>query len=458
MAAGFQAIVFVTRRKELIGISLLGLLFFQLQGPRTLMAGEILTLEQGIEIAMDNNPGLKAAGSSVKVANQGVREARGRFFPRIDVSESFVRTNGPGEVFWTQLSQERFSLSEFAAANPNDPDPITNYMTRVTLSQPLYAGGRIHSGYQISKLQRDAAVHSREHTRQAIVREFTAAYYGALLAERFIAVAEQARTAVEAHTKMAADLLAEGMALRSDYLQARVHLSEVEARWITARNQRRLALANLNRIMGRDQGREVQLVEQERPETDGPENLEQLIEAARKDHPALRRMALMAETAEKGIEVARAGFLPDLNFVAQYNRNDQDFIGDDGEYWTVMAVANINLFEGFGAKARVARATAEKEMLNNQVSQSAQGIELEVRRAYHNLEEAGARLAVARRAVGEAEETMAIIEDRYGAGMARITELLDTESALTQARTNAARAKYDLSIAGADLDLAVGRL
>lgn len=439
--------------------SLLMILVSLAVGIPDLPGAESLTLKEGIQKTLLNNPALKASDHSVEAAEQAVLESRGAFLPRIDLSESFLRTTGPGEVFWTELSQERFSLSDFAMTNPNDPDPITDYSTQVSLVQPVYAGGKIRSGYEISKLKREAAEAGRERTRQEVIREFTAAYFGALLADRFMQVAERARSAVQAHVKMAQDLLDQGMALRSDFLRARVHLSEAEARLITARNRKQLAAANLNRIMGGDQGTEYDLVEEEGAvESVAMEEMDRLIEEARQSRPDLAGLALMERTAEKGVRMARASYLPSLNLVARYNQNDRDFLGEDGEYWTLMAVANLNLFEGFSSRARIHRAQAEKAKMKSLITQAVQGIELEVRSAYLNVQEAEARLDIAHRAVTEAEESMKIVEDRYGSGMGGITEVLDTESALTLARTNEVKARYDLNIARTDLDLAVGRL
>lgn len=445
-----------TKGKILAGLTVLLLLHF---GTAFSFGADILTLQQGIDTALKNHPALKAADYSVKAAEEAVREARGGFLPRIDLSESLMRTTGPGEVFWTELSQERFSLSDFAMTNPNDPDAITNYNTQITLVQPVYAGGKLRTGYQISKLQRGAAENGREQNRQKVIREFTAAYLNALLTGRFVEVAEKAMTAVQAHVKMAQDLFGQGMVLRSDLLRAQVHLSEVEARLITAENQRKLAAANLNRIMGVDQGRAYELVEEEiSPGATEGEELPRLIEEAKKNRPYLARLTLMEETSERGVTLARSSYLPRINLVARYNRNDRDFLGNDGEYWSLMAVANINLFEGFSSRARVHRAKAEAARMSSLVTQAEDGVELEVRRASLNMDEAEARLNIARRAVSEAEESMEIVEDRYRNGMGRITELLDTETALTRARTHEARARYDLSMARTDLDFAVGRL
>jgi len=123
-----------------------------------------------------------------------------------------------------------------------------------------------------------------------------------------------------------------------------------------------------------------------------------------------------------------------------------------------MAVAGINLFEGGSGKARALKAVAEKDRISSFLARAVQGVELEVRKAFLERQEAEARLKVAREMVSEAEESLRMIEDRYRSGMAHVTELLDTETALSEARTRLAKALYDVEVSRTDLDLAVGRL
>jgi outer membrane protein TolC len=88
----------------------------------------------------------------------------------------------------------------------------------------------------------------------------------------------------------------------------------------------------------------------------------------------------------------------------------------------------------------------------------ASAIGLEVRDAFLALKTARERLAVAQTAVGQAEESLRIVQDRYDAGLTTIVELLDSETALTAARTNLTRARYEASVGQARLDLSLGTL
>ncbi|MBI4571747.1 MAG: TolC family protein, partial [candidate division NC10 bacterium] len=85
-------------------------------------------------------------------------------------------------------------------------------------------------------------------------------------------------------------------------------------------------------------------------------------------------------------------------------------------------------------------------------------IALDVRDAFLAVHTARQRVAVARDAVTHAEESLRIVQDRYEAGLTTIVELLDSETALTAARTNLTRTLYDATVGQARLDLSLGAL
>ncbi len=85
-------------------------------------------------------------------------------------------------------------------------------------------------------------------------------------------------------------------------------------------------------------------------------------------------------------------------------------------------------------------------------------VELDVRRAYLQLNDAEERLKVTTQAIGQAEESLREIEVRYRGQTATITELVDAQVALSNARVRRTNAQADLEIARASLERAIGRL
>jgi outer membrane protein TolC len=114
--------------------------------------------------------------------------------------------------------------------------------------------------------------------------------------------------------------------------------------------------------------------------------------------------------------------------------NDDYLFGSNGESYALMAVATWNAWGWGQTKARVSAARSHELAARQLQRGHMQQIEFEVREAWHGVEEARARILVAAGAVAYAEKALAILEDRFEQGVARITDLLDAETTLDDAR------------------------
>ncbi|HYM12327.1 MAG TPA: TolC family protein [Bryobacterales bacterium] len=116
------------------------------------------------------------------------------------------------------------------------------------------------------------------------------------------------------------------------------------------------------------------------------------------------------------------------------------------------------MWNGQETKWRVAQARFAESRAAALAKRADSAINLEVRKAYLDLDAAGRRLEVATTAVAEAEESHRIIQNRYQAGLTTITELLRSKTALAAARTSRVAAIYDQRVAAAALEHAAGTL
>jgi outer membrane protein TolC len=188
---------------------------------------------------------------------------------------------------------------------------------------------------------------------------------------------------------------------------------------------------------------------------DGLEGLEAM---ARENRPDYRQVELEVQRLEKDVLRAKGAFLPTMHLMGNYELNNNRFASDGQESWSVGVVLNLNLFNGGGDRARIVEAQANHQRAAAQRDRLARGIGLEVHDAFLASQTARARIVVARDAVAQAEESLRIVQDRYDAGLTTIVELLDSETALTAARTNLTRTLYDAAVSQARLELSLGRL
>ncbi|MHB8845044.1 MAG: TolC family protein [Nitrospirota bacterium] len=423
----------------------------------TVYAGEPLTLDQAVETALKNNPGLKAADSQVDAAQAGVVKSRSGFLPKVTLSETWSRTDNPLMALGTKLNQEIVSPLDFAPDAINHPDPISNYNSRLAVMQPVWNGGKEYLGVKQAGLAREAAAMDRNRTRQETVFNVVKAYYGLLLAKEYHTVAQQSLVTSEANVKLAELRFKAGAVLQSDLLRAKVQLAEVREMASRAANNVKLAGANLNFAMGVPQSADYD-VEGSLAVQEQQTDLENRITEALSLRPDLVSMDRNRKNAEANIKQARTDYMPSLNLMGQVDWNSDRIAGSDAKSWAVMAVLQWNLFDGLVTTSRVREASANAERARQLEEQMRSGVQLQVRQAYYNLAASQERISATASSVQEAEEGLRTVQKRYEVGMTTFVDVLGAENALIRSRTNALQALYDNNIAAAELKLATGTL
>jgi len=417
-----------------------------------------LSLAEAVRTALEKHPALRAADQVTIAANAGVDQARAGFFPRVDIAEGITRSDNPVYAFGSLLNQGRFTAGDFAVDQLNHPDPITNWRTNLVGSVPLFLGGRNLFGYQEAELSRQMAEQGRTQTEQQIIFNVVRAYATVLLArEAQTTVAASVRTA-EATLDTADARYGSGLVVASDVLAAKVRLARLREEAVAAANQVRLSRLTLNEAMGVPLDRDYRVagaLTLPAPIADRAEGLETL---ARNARPEYRQAELETQRLEKEVLRTKGALLPTLHFLGNYEINNNNIASNGQGSWAVGVVLNLNLFNGGADRARIVEAQANYQKALAQKERLGNSIGLEVHDAFLALETARDRVTVAEGAVSQAEESLRIVRDRYESGLTTIVELLDSEMALTAARTNIVRALYDATVAQASLDLALGRL
>jgi len=251
---------------------------------------------------------------------------------------------------------------------------------------------------------------------------------------------------------------AAGMSTDADVLSIRVHRAQVEEQRIRRTADLDVARAALNDALGLALDTPHSLTTKlEAIQLPDP-SLEDCERGAMAGRPEARELKLRATRAQTQIGAAHSALLPQVGVRAAFEADRQRFIDRGGANWLASVSLEWSLFNGFGDRARVQAATQELRRAEAEQERAGSGIRLEVRRAHADLRAAGQRITVAQAAVAEAEESLRITQNRYTAGLANVTDLLRTESAVLESRTRQLAAVHDQRVAAVWLELAAGRL
>jgi len=418
---------------------------------------EILTPDDAVTLALEQNPMVKAADDAVTAADAERNLAGSGYQPRLDFEYDYGYSTNPVFVFASKLGQERFGPQDFDIEALNRPDPFANAASRIVVRQNIWDAGRSTIGKRAAGYGVEAADSERERTRDAIAFGALRAFWDAVLADEMLRVVRSAEQAAEANLELTRNQVDVGIAVQSDALAAEVRYAEVRAMRIRAEYGTRVARAALHQALGLEDHREFTLSPTVVPAPTAGDDLDARIDEALERRADLRSIDARMMQADEGEKIARSYRKPIVGVGGMFEANDPNIIGAEGTNWSVGLSLRLPLYNGSESGARKARAAADRSRIEAMRRGLSDGIRLEVSAAWADRASAAERLEVAQSALGHAQETLRIVRERYAEGMAVIVELLGAEASLTQAEANVIQARRDLAVASAALELASGR-
>lgn len=420
-------------------------------------SAEPLSMTEAIRIAVKQNPEITAASFQVEAFKSNSTKALSGFYPQVNFSETFNRTTNPMYAFGTKLNQEVITQADFDPRLLNNPDPINNFASDVSVSWSVFKGGRTKIGWEQSKLNLQTATLTLERTRQNVIAKTAKAYAGLVLSQKNIMVTQQALDTSKANLNMIRSRYNRGFVVKSDLLRAEVHIADLKQQQLLAQSRYKISEAMLNAAMGSGKADSLNPVTPLTIGADITGTIDSWIATALSKRPEMENLRLEEIIAEKEVKKARAGHYPDIDLVGNYEINSEKF-NDSANNYSFGAVMRLNIFSGNRITEETRAAKSMLARIREMQKSMELGIQVQTRQAFLTAQSARERIRVAKIAVEQAEEGLRIVKNRYNNGLLTIVGLLDAELARQQARTNYFRALHDYKVARIELELAAGTI
>jgi len=419
---------------------------------------DAISLKEAVRQAMERSQVIEASGASNDAAGARVTAAKGGRLPKVNYSESWVRSDNPVFVFSSLLTQRQFSESNFGIASLNRPDFLNNFQSLVTADQPLYDAGKTKRAVHTAELGGDLSREDTRRHRLEVMAQVVRFYYDTQLGAEQIKVTTQAMRSAEADLERSEARRASGMATDADVLSIRVHLAGVREEQIRRSADLEVARAAMNDAMGLPLDSVHSLTTPLAPLRVAHTELSGYEKNALAARPEARQTRLAAEIAGVQAADARSNYLPQITLHGAFEADRQRFVYRGGTNWLVSIGLGWNLFNGGADKAKIAESEATIRRTAAEQARAESGIRLQVRQAWANLKAAQQRIESAQASVAEAQESLRISQNRFAAGLSTVTDLLRTETALLETQTRYLAAVHDQRIAAAMLEFAAGTL
>lgn len=419
-------------------------------------AQEPLTLRQAIDQALKQSPEAAIAQASTQEAHVAATLARTQVLPQLAFTEDLSRGNDPVYAFGTRLRQRQFTQADFALNALNRPQPIGNFAARFSGSWLAFDSLKTQREIRRADLFKDSTSSTAQAVNQQIVFRVVEAYQSALYAQREIDVAEHEQETAAALLESASDHVKAGLAVESDRMAAQVNVAEREEELIAAQGDLELAWAQLRETIGNPDLKPTELRPIE-PHAFRQLPLEQEFATAAKTRPDLMALSLAQSAQASAVGAARSNFGPRVSAYGNWEEDRTSFAGSGGNNWVAGVQISVDILP-IGKRAQLARESAAKEKIDAQLAASQQHVRLQVSQAHIHRRTAALTLQTAQAAMDQSAESLRILKNRYGAGLATITDLLRAEDAERQSQSNYWHAVYGNTMAYAELLFATGAL
>ncbi len=434
----------------------LGLFLLYSMGGLAASAQEPLTLRQAINQALGQSPEEAIARAGSLDAASASKLARTALLPQLGFTEDISRGNDPVYAFGTRLRQRQFTQADFALNALNFPQPIGNFSTRFSGQWVAFDSFKTQKEIHSADLFKESATSSAKAVDQRIVFQVVGAYQQVLFAQRELAVAQHEQETAAALLASVEDHVKAGLAVESDRMSGEVNAEARKEELIAAQGDLELAWAQLREAMGNPELKAEELKPIE-PHTFPQGSLEDEVATAAKTRPDLMALGQVQSAQASSLGAAKSAFGPRVSAYGNWEEDQTSMGGSGGNNWVAGVQISVDIFP-IGKRTQLARESAAKQKIDAQVVQTQQHLRLEVSQAHIHRQTAALQLETARAAMDQSEESLRILKNRYGAGLATITDLLRAEDAERQSQSNYWHAVYGNAMAYSELLYATGTL
>ncbi len=440
--------------------------------------GHLYTLDELTQIALVNQPRLKAAAAEEQAARERKGEAEAPNYPSVDLYAEYVRAtynNSVSSYFavpWLASiggysSTDLNRLPSFQGVAPPLPSQSftasnDSYFLGAMAKYDVLDFGRTASGIRGAEAGIDLSRSDALVAAEAVVFGVRRAYYELLAAEALLTTAKKVLAEAQEHLAWAHEAVKDGLRAPVDEIQARSDVTRADLMLVQARAGVRVSRVRILRAIGLEEPRHIEVA----PSPDAVdigETEASLLDRAYRERPDLAALAARTRFTEARLANANANFNPVLNaeanlFAAGSDPNlpwTQPGLSAVPD-WDVGLILSFPLFEGFLLTHQAREAQADVNVAKQHEEDLKLTVLKQVREAFVDFKAALEAVVAADANKAAAAEEMKVVSGRYNNGLSSILDLIIAQATSVTADQEAVRARYQAGIARSFLDLAVG--
>lgn len=418
-------------------------------------AGEVLTLEEALGLALTNNPGVENASIDIEKVGDQVSATRKRQYPAFNTTvrgsrnfsdESYTIDQGAlGTIAGTPVPEQNTTLE-------SKEDYSAQF--EVEVRQPLT---KLYSiGLNLDKLEVDRKIGDQNlrSKQQDVALKVKQEYYAILTTQSALEATEESIAFYTSLVEIVGNRVTERTALEYQLLDAEARLAQARYDELEQTNDLADHKERLNQLMGRDIDTPfmvAHVADIPSPVLD-PEQAEAQALAQR---PETREARLKLAQAELERRIKTSDYIPTVDLKASYIKlANTEFIPDD--YFFVGVVARWEFFDWGRREDEISKARRSVSEARNLIREADHQVAAQVNQRIRDLQNAKGLVEVTAMAQKAAREKLRVTMNKYNEEAALLDDVLEAESKLAKANSDHEEATLGVLSATAELENALG--
>ena len=464
-----------------------------LTGALMSVAQPVVSLDSCRAMALRNNKEIRRADIEIEKAGYQRQEAHAAYLPNIDFQASYLFNQKKVSLIEEDalLPVKTFSLEsqgyEFkVVTNPMTGEPILNngqpipqqvallpksamtytihniMAAAVTVTQPIYMGGKIKAMNEITRYAEQIAQSMRDNKAQEVIYDVDAAYWQVVSLKAKQRLAQSYVDLVKSLQNDVNKMLAEGVATRATLLSVDVRLNEAQVAQTKVDNGLALSRMLLAQLCGLPVDSDLHLVDEDR-ETVATESLRPTnydlnqVYARRNDIHALE---LATEVYDQKIKVARSEMLPQVAaFGAYHATNPNSYNGFKNRFglaFSIGAMVRVPIWHGGGLSSKVKQAQADAKAKRLELDDVKEKVSLQVSQANFRYQEALKTYNATKANLDKANENLRVAQVAFKEGVGTSDDVMTAQTAWLMANSEKIDAEIDVRLCDTYLSKVLG--
>ncbi len=403
-----------------------------------------ISIDELFEKGLQNSITIQASVIKSSISEDKAGLARNKQLPDISVNGLFGYVGTP-----TILDKDLSFLQ-----HPETPDWKQNYQVSVT--QPIYQGGRIKGNIERADLEKEIAQlylqKDKSELKLWLISKYLNLFNLYKKREVYRQNIEEAKTRLKDIEKMKQ----EGMITTNDVLRSKLVLTNYELLYKETDNDITLVSQQLDVVLGIDENTILEPDQRFLTSLFSLKSEDDYIYLAYSQYPDMKIAETNIALAKNGLSLTKADYLPTLSLQASNTlaRPIPNVSPAQDLYlnaWGVTLNLSYRISALFDKKHNTNAAKHQVQLQELAKEQQKQNIRTDVKSAYIKHQEALDRIKSYEESLLQANENYRIVKNKYFNQLAILTDLLDantvqlnSELQLTAAKTNAIYTYYQL--------------